>query len=156
MINTEAIRVRSQSAPGTWRSDAFGKPVVSLGYGERFANWHVKTDLYLRRRKGELPKDETERLYEVTKRLDHELLGPAYQAHEDVRVLLAEVDKLRTQLAAADALIAAYDECVLARRQDIGPTNEAHKKATTTRLREAHDTYDAVKAKGGENGNVDR
>ena len=92
-----AITERNKKAPGRWHPDGCGAPVVYLGYGERLLNMLPKTDLYMRRKRGEDFKDELERCVKINEQLKP-LFAPAYQAHQDVQVLLEEVKRLREEL----------------------------------------------------------
>lgn len=98
---TEPIRERARRPPGTWAPDAFGAPVINKSYGQRFVDRFLfkDPDVYVRRKKGEDDVlKQLPRLQEIAKRVDA-LLEDAYQAHRDVRTLLAKIDELRAELA---------------------------------------------------------
>lgn len=88
------IAERNKTAPGRWHPDGCGAPVVHLGYCEKLLNMLPKTDLYMRRKKNERPEDELARCVKINEQLKP-LFEPAYQAHQDVTVLLEEVKRLQ-------------------------------------------------------------
>jgi len=89
-----AIEKRATQAPGYSSPDSWGAPVVHLGYAERFLNRLPETEFYLRRRQDETPEDYSRREMLSVDRLKS-VWAPAYQAHSDVLMLLAEVKRLR-------------------------------------------------------------
>lgn len=95
------IAERVKLTPGTWHPDGCGAPVVCLGYGEKLLNMLPKTDLYMRRKRGEDYKDELERCVKINEQLKP-LFAPAYQAHRDVAALLIELKSLKTRLQQAE------------------------------------------------------
>jgi hypothetical protein len=101
------IAERVKLTPGTWHPDGCGAPVVHLGYGERLLNMLPKTDLYMRRKRGEDYKDELERCVKINEQLKP-LFAPAYQAHQDVTVLLEEVQALRERLGQTESLLRRF------------------------------------------------
>jgi len=111
-----AIAERNKKAPGRWHPDGCGAPVVHLGYGERLLNMLPKTDLYMRRKRGEDFKDELERCVKINEQFKP-LFEPAYQAHQDVAVLLEEVRALRERLANTDSLLQRFMDLFQRREQ---------------------------------------
>lgn len=104
----DAIRKRARNAPGTWSADDFGAPVIRPNYGSRFIDRFLfkDPDVYVRQKRSETSVlDQLPRLQGIAQRIDA-LLADAYQAHRDVRTLLAEVDLLRAELAATRAAAA--------------------------------------------------
>jgi hypothetical protein len=77
-----AIKDRALKAPGRCFSVGCGLS-VSAGYAERFLNNLNETPLYIRKKNGQYPTDQSvaDSIADVFK--------PAYQAHLDVDVLLA-------------------------------------------------------------------
>lgn len=106
------IADRNMRAPGRWHPDGCGAPVVHLGYGERLLNMLPKTALYMRRKRGEDFKDELERCVKINEQLKP-LFAPAYQAHQDVAVLLEEVQALRERLGQTESLLRRFMDLYL-------------------------------------------